>query len=394
MSVQRPEPTAPVAAPYTPTSSGSWKPAAGGSSVPSVVSRSDASMSVESEPESQPTPEPLSATVRLKGPPAEQADPVKPVPVEATAEPVPYRKSPKRRRWAIPGAVIAACLIVGLTAVGLWLPNDDENRSSGSGSGPATEQKPPLRFALGQHLSRKKRLELYKHVADFLEERLERPVELLTPDQVTQLGRKLEAGELDLLAISPLLYVKLKQQHPDIPILATARFRRNRTYQGLILARADGNIRTLEDLKGKRFCWVSKHSTSGYLFPRLAMRQVGLNPDEMFSWTTQAKRHIRALDLLQKGTCDAAAVVNMLYYRLKVTGQISTPLRIIAPTAPIPEDAVCASPKLSPKARKRIEEALLEFDAKKHVTEAPVSKEASRVTSFAPGEDSTYDVVR
>jgi ABC-type phosphate/phosphonate transport system substrate-binding protein len=84
----------------------------------------------------------------------------------------------------------------------------------------------------------------------------------------------------------------------------------------------------------------------------------------------------------------------MLYYRLKVTGQISTPLRIIAPTAPIPEDAVCASPKLSPKARKRIEEALLEFDAKKHVTEAPVSKEASRVTSFAPGEDSTYDVVR
>jgi ABC-type phosphate/phosphonate transport system substrate-binding protein len=138
---------------------------------------------------------------------------------------------------------------------------------------------------------------------------------------------------------------------------------------------------------------VSKHSTSGYLFPRLLFRSHGLDPDSMFSKTREAGRHIRALEMLIAGKCDGAAVYSMRFMNLKSKGKLKTPLKIVAATAPIPDDAVCASPKLDPKRQRRIQALLLEFDIQKHGSVSKM-KADSTVTSFIKGKDARYDIVR
>jgi ABC-type phosphate/phosphonate transport system substrate-binding protein len=54
-------------------------------------------------------------------------------------------------------------------------------------------------------------------------------------------------------------------------------------YRGCILARTDAGIERLEDLAGRGFAFTNRTSTSGYIFARALLRQVGVNVgDELF----------------------------------------------------------------------------------------------------------------
>ena len=80
------------------------------------------------------------------------------------------------------------------------------------------------------------------------------------------------------------------------------------SYDGFIVSRADSEFRTIQDLKGKVFCYVSHTSTSGYLYPRAEFRAHGMDPDTAFKATRFAGDHLTALRTLYDGACDGAAV--------------------------------------------------------------------------------------
>ena len=257
----------------TPQSSGSWRPARNLKSVPQEI------LSVEQTPDGttqQMGQRPVSSTVKMARGKKVTVSPESPESVstgaptnvapESARAPAPEGEDrpPSRKHWLW----IGGAFVVLLVAVGVFFgvrgmgkeetPDSNEQENKAGGKEP---QKKPLRFALGQHLPAKKRRRIYHDVGEYLKKNLQRPVEILTPEDLTGLGKKLVSGEYDILAISPLLYVKLKRKHPAVEVIATPRFRRAAHYQGLILARSKDGINELGDLKGKRFCWVSRHST-------------------------------------------------------------------------------------------------------------------------------------
>jgi len=400
----------------TPVSSGSWKPA-GSTAAPKRVrssfndsygSTSDQSGSepvssgAEALEEQIPGDGRVSRTVKLKPGQKQQVRDVetREEPSENRSVSGPSSKSGVggwrnlfTRRWVIWGGGVAALTI--LLVVGCLVYRNFFSHTDTPGVCPAltTEPGATMTFALGQHLPAEKRKRIYHDAARFLDEQLHVSVRMITPEDLSDLGQKLVDGEFDLLAVSPLLYVKMKKKFPRIQVLATPKFRQAAQYQGLVLTRERDKLSSLEDLKGKRFCWVSKSSTSGYLFPRLLFRSKGLDPENMFSEIVEAGRHIDALRMLQEGKCDGTAVYSMRFMELKSNGKITTPLKIVGATDPIPSDAICAGPAMPEKMREKIVEALVRFDVKKHGSGDKVKADTA-ISSFTKADDSFYKTVR
>ena len=51
-------------------------------------------------------------------------------------------------------------------------------------------------------------------------------------------------------------------------------------YYAVAFVRADSPYKTLDDLKGKIWAWAEPNSSSGYLFPLVGFRKMGLEPGE------------------------------------------------------------------------------------------------------------------
>src|SRR5690606_1147 len=52
------------------------------------------------------------------------------------------------------------------------------------------------------------------------------------------------------------------------------------TYQGQFIARADGAIKSLKDIEGRKVAFVDPASTSGFLLPKKVLHDRGIRPKE------------------------------------------------------------------------------------------------------------------
>ncbi|WP_270939398.1 phosphate/phosphite/phosphonate ABC transporter substrate-binding protein, partial [Falsiroseomonas oryzae] len=66
------------------------------------------------------------------------------------------------------------------------------------------------------------------------------------------------------------------------------------SYFAMMYVRADSNIRSLEEMRGRSLAWADPNSTSGFLVPRSELREAGINIDTFFSRTGFAGGHEQA----------------------------------------------------------------------------------------------------
>ena len=117
-----------------------------------------------------------------------------------------------------------------------------------------------------------------------LGERLGIPVEV---KQLSGYGPTIEALSADQIDLGTVGAGALAGIHDIIgedtlPVGVIRSFRGETGYYSGLLVAADSPYRTLEDLKGKRIGYINLNSTSGYIYPRAAMRKEGIEPDTFF----------------------------------------------------------------------------------------------------------------
>ena len=90
------------------------------------------------------------------------------------------------------------------------------------------------------------------------------------------------------------------------------------TYYGMIFVRKDSGIKNAQDMKGKRFAWVDKATTAGWLFPLHYLQEHGITePLSTFleeSYFTGTHEDA-ILDVLN-GKADIGAAKDTVFYRL------------------------------------------------------------------------------
>lgn len=119
-------------------------------------------------------------------------------------------------------------------------------------------------------------------------------IEALTADQIDMgtVGAGALAGIHDILGDDTL------------PVGVIRSFRGETGYYSGLLVAADSPYRSLQDLKGKRIGYINFNSTSGYIFPRAAMRKEGIDPDSFFGESGVAGGGVPGLISLTSGQFD------------------------------------------------------------------------------------------
>ncbi len=146
-------------------------------------------------------------------------------------------------------------------------------------------------------------------IASYLEKQFGGAVEVkvFMPTDYRGLIEAMGSGNLDFAFFPPDGFVIANREVHAQVLLKSVRFG-NPYYWAAIIVRKDSGITKLADLEGKSIAWVDPNSASGYTFPRAALIQAGINPDNFFSKQTFAGAHDAAVLAVLNGSVDAAAV--------------------------------------------------------------------------------------
>jgi phosphonate transport system substrate-binding protein len=164
------------------------------------------------------------------------------------------------------------------------------------------------------------------------------------------------------------------------------------TYHGLIFVRKDSGIRTAEDMKGKRFAFVDKATTAGWLLPLHYFKLHGIR--DPFSWLSEAYftgTHEGAIyDVLERKADIGAAKNTVFYPDAEKDPRIADELTVLIKSPDVPANGLCVRKDLNRDLKRRLKEALLNMDRDKEGRKILKDFGAAR---FIPTTEEDYAVV-
>jgi len=136
------------------------------------------------------------------------------------------------------------------------------------------------------------------------------------------------------------------------------------TYHGLIFVRKDSRVRTARDMKGKRFVFVDKATTAGYLLPLEYFQKHGIsNYKGYLKETYFAGTHEDAIYDVLNRKADIGAAKNTVFQRLaKADPRILKELVILERSPDVPENALALRKDIDASVRDRLKDALLKMN--------------------------------
>ena len=136
------------------------------------------------------------------------------------------------------------------------------------------------------------------------------------------------------------------------------------TYHGLIFVRKDSHIRTARGMKGKRFVFVDKATTAGYLLPLEYFHKNGIsNYKGYLKETYFAGTHEDAIYDVLNRKADIGAAKNTVFQRLaKADPRIMKELVVLDRSPDVPENALALRNDIDPSLRSRLKETLLKMN--------------------------------
>jgi phosphonate transport system substrate-binding protein len=132
---------------------------------------------------------------------------------------------------------------------------------------------------------------------------------------------KFVAGEVDLVRFGPASYVLAKRRNPDVQLLAAEQEDGKKRCKGVIAVRKDSPIRTLQDLKGRKFAFGDEKSTIGRYLSQAALVTAGVHADDLTDHR-YLDRHDKVFKAVEIGDFDAGALHEGPFEDLNEKGQL------------------------------------------------------------------------
>jgi len=136
------------------------------------------------------------------------------------------------------------------------------------------------------------------------------------------------------------------------------------TYHGYIFVRKDSGIRNAGDLKGKRFAFVERATTAGYLFPLAWLREHGVeNPKAYLREMYFAGSHDAAVQAVLDKDADAGAAKNTIFDLLASENpRVRNELTILAKSGVVPQNCLAVRRDLDQNLKLELKKALLQME--------------------------------
>ena len=142
------------------------------------------------------------------------------------------------------------------------------------------------------------------------------------------------------------------------------------TYYGLVFVRKDSGLKDADSMKGKRFAFVDKATTAGWLLPLHFFNEIGIEdyPTWFSEWYFTGTHEDAIYDVLD-GKADIGAAKNTVFYRLAQKDQrLLNDLEILTTSPEVPANALCVRKDLDNALKIKLKNILLEMGHDKQGT--------------------------
>ena len=263
-----------------------------------------------------------------------------------------------KRQIAIIALVVPTLIVI---STGCTTKTSINNKAQQTATSQVSAESLPSTLMIASIASRNETPEQLQHLTEYLTKTLKRPVSIQAIKDYNRTVDLLVEEKVQVAVLGPLSYIEAKQRNPQIePIVAPINKSTGRPwYKSAIIANSASGSQTLDDLKGKRLGFVSKLSTSGYMFAVVHLLGLGFNFDTDFASVQFFKNQEDTLAALLDGKVDAIAINLDIYNQAKEAGKINYFYQVIWESEPIPESPIVVTQKLSPQLITELKEAFL-----------------------------------
>ncbi|MEO1322107.1 MAG: phosphate/phosphite/phosphonate ABC transporter substrate-binding protein [Pseudomonadota bacterium] len=145
---------------------------------------------------------------------------------------------------------------------------------------------------------------------DYLADALDMPVKIYQVSDYNGIIQAISSGQIQVATMGGGSYANVDYQIGELaePILVRRDTMGISGYYSTIVVKSEGPYHKIEDLKGKSLAYVDFNSTSGYIYPRWAMRRQGIEPDSYFADAAMAGGHLQSVMALSNGQFDGTVV--------------------------------------------------------------------------------------
>lgn len=221
----------------------------------------------------------------------------------------------------------------------------------------------------------------------YLEKTLDKPVELIVTTDYSSMIEAMRFGRIEVAYFGPLSYVLAKSRAPGIEPFAVGVAKGSPTYRSVLIAHADGPVKSIADIRGTTVGFGDNASTSSHLIPRALLARNGLIGENDYKFV-HLGTHDAVARAVQAGQVQAGGLSEEIFKRLVAKGTVdSNKVRVIAVSDPIPNYPLVLQGNLDPTLKEAIRKAFLDL-------KDPAILKTFRAEGFVATDDKAYDILR
>ncbi len=225
-----------------------------------------------------------------------------------------------------------------------------------------------------------------KGLENYLEEKLNKDIELFVSTDYSSMIEAASNGRLDLAYFGPLSYVLAKTKS-NIEAFAALEKDGEATYKSVLIGNAETGIDSYEKIEGQTMAYGDQASTSSHLIPKSMLMEKGLKAEENYQ-EVFGGCHDAVAVAVANGKAQAGGLSKPIYTALIEKGIIDkNKVILIEESKPYPQYPWTMRSDLDPQLKQQIKQAFLELE-----DEAVLKP--FKAEGFQAVEDKDYNVVR
>jgi phosphonate transport system substrate-binding protein len=146
------------------------------------------------------------------------------------------------------------------------------------------KQYPKLRYGVQSVETQAASLTRYKGFKEYVKKKLGVELELFLASEYAGVIQAIGAKQIEVMDMGASGYAAawVESKGGVEPLVVPTNNDGTIGYYAVAFVRSDSPYKTLADLKGKTWAWAEPNSSSGYLFPLVGLRKMGLEPEKHF----------------------------------------------------------------------------------------------------------------
>ncbi len=206
--------------------------------------------------------------------------------------------------------------------------------------------------------------ERYQWLKQYLYDRLGVTVTFMSLSRYGNLIDHFKTEKMDGAFFGSFTYALAHHQLGIEPLVRPVNIDGTSTYHGYLFVRKDSGIRKPSDMRGKRFAFVERATTAGYLFPLAYFKENGIsNPDQYLGETFFVGSHDAAILAVLNHEADIGVAKNTIYEQMAAeNSRVEKELHILASSGAVPQNCLAVRKDLDPELKSALKQVLLDMD--------------------------------